>query len=140
MSTTGQLYAEVKKIYDEIGSVYCKPLKSNIIFNKEGLKHLKFKRNGRRRDDSELRYRLHILHYAPEVIKNAISAKQVVYERTIGGNLVPVTFTELHGIVDGMKRHIIVIIRQFPLSSPHFYSIRERRSAEQKKKYAKKPG
>jgi hypothetical protein len=119
--TTKKLIEEAKAQYDSVGSVYCKPIRSQVIFGKHGWNHLLKDGHGHRRADMDLRNRLIIINFAPEIIRNAISATQEIVEIDIAGKKVPVTYTHVQGIVG--HNYACVVIRKFPDGSPHYYSI-----------------
>ncbi|MFA6587442.1 MAG: hypothetical protein WCT08_00060 [Patescibacteria group bacterium] len=126
--TTRQLIDSVKKQYKLIGSVYCKPIKARVIFNRHGWNHAMYKSGGHRRNDQDIQMRLNLIPYAPEVIRQAMHAKQDIREETTNAKKIFVTYTEVRGIVDNRTKYFTVVIRKFPDCEYHYYSIKKHKA------------
>lgn len=122
--STRQLINASKKTYYSFTPIYCKPIKYNVIFNKRGWRHFIFQGNGRKREDKNIRMRLYLLPFIPEIIRNAISAKQDIVFEQHGGKSLTVTYTTIKGIVDDRKKYIGVTIRKLQDGTPHYYSVK----------------
>ncbi len=57
--------------YKSVVEVYCPYFKEKIVFNSEGLEHLKFKRHEKPRSEQEQHMRFKLLGLAPEVIRSS---------------------------------------------------------------------
>lgn len=120
-----------KELYDSIGSIYSPAIKDNVDFNNYGWRHLRFDGHGHKRLPKNIIYRLRLLPFASEVIKNCKS-HQPEEERFVymNGVLRTAKFIELcHecGAPNGKKKLVTVVIRSFEVGKPHFYSIRNKR-------------
>lgn len=126
-----KLLEKSKELYDSYGSIYSTALKENIDFNRYGWKHLRFDGHGHKRSPRDIIYRLKLLKFVPDIIKNCKTStaeeKRFIY---FNGILRTATFTELiHKCIapNGKSKLITVVIRKFEIGRPHFYSIRNKR-------------
>lgn len=121
------MIAETSREYHKIGSIYCSALKENIIFNNYGWKHLRFDGHGHKRNEQDLRRRLHLFKHAVEVLKNCKTAGEKE-QATIHLKKNPrdVIYIEIgHECKTKLgNKNIVVILRKFEKGPYHYYSIR----------------
>ncbi len=67
-----QLKIKTKQKYHEIKKIYCPILKTEIIFNSIGFRHLQYKSDGTPRKTREVIYKLKLFPLAVPTIKNAL--------------------------------------------------------------------
>src|SRR3977135_761786 len=70
---TEQQFKEVKEkgeeLYKSLNEVYCPYFKEKIVFNAQGLEHLKFKRRDKARLEQDQFMRFKLLHIVPDILK-----------------------------------------------------------------------
>ena len=132
-----KLVANRRKWYFSVGSVHCKYLNENVLFNSHGFKHALRDGRGHYRNKADAKMRLNILHWAPVVIRNAAympqtERREIDDPRNKLGK--PVTFFELQAAVKHQRgkktRHleITVILRRIGDGPLHYFSIRYTRN------------
>lgn len=134
MSIKG-LKIETHKLYRSLGSVWSDAIKENIVFNNYGWVHLSFSR-GRRRSPGDLKLRLHLFPYVPQVIKSGVRIKESNGQVFLKGKMRKTKYYEVAYACDNGKRHITVVARKFEDGKLHYYSVR-RTSNKIKKALAK---
>lgn len=132
-----ELIDYTKILYKSIGSVHCTALHLDVVFNKHGLNHLFRKGNGHRRTENDIRNRLRIFKYVPDVIKNCIWPSFPTNGKT--GNKeadARVSYHELYYTIREWykKEHITVVIRKFDQGNWHYYSLKSNVKFKQKTK------
>jgi hypothetical protein len=70
------LIAQTRERYNSIGHVYCPILNSPVYFTSEGLRHLTYKGNRKKRNVKEQEYKLLLFGLVIPVIKNAPSVER----------------------------------------------------------------
>jgi hypothetical protein len=65
------VFLEAERLYKATGEVWCPYFQENIAFNSKGLKHLKFKSDGRSRAVHDQYARFKLLKFVPEIIKKS---------------------------------------------------------------------
>lgn len=114
---------QIKPFYFDLGSVYSKAIKENVVFNNHGWKHLVYHKNGRRRNEKDIRLRLGLIKNVPVVIKNCKVVNEI---RSVGY----VTYFEISHTFRFNKKgveklvEIVVVIRKFEDQNPHFWTTR----------------
>lgn len=131
------LKAKTHKLYKSVGSMWCKAVKDNVVFNNYGWTHLSFERRGRRRSDGDLKLRHHLFRYVHEIVRNSA----VKFDR--GGTVTSkseiirnVQYFELVCWCKKEDRYISVVLRKIEDGKLHYYSVR-RASNKIKKALAK---
>ena len=128
-----ELIAEKRKWYGSVDTVHCKYLNEAVKFNRHGFRHTLRDGRGHYRTEKDALMRLHLLSWAPVVIRNSISMPDtrllpVDDPRNKLGK--PITFFELQCVVNhkiGKKTKYIdvtVILRRIGDGILHYYSIR----------------
>lgn len=78
---TKQQFEEIKSkgenFYKSLTEVYCPYFKEKIVFNAQGLEHLKFKQRGKARYEQDQYIRFKLIHLAPEVLKISNSVQGI---------------------------------------------------------------
>lgn len=127
-------FEEIKEkgetLYKGIGEVYCPFFKEKIVFNTQGLEHLKFKRREKARSEQDQYMRFKLIHLAPEVLTASHTLQGVLhtkkFERVRIHNrtdmvLKPVEYYEFIAV---MKRdRVKVIVKQVDQGEKMFWSI-----------------
>lgn len=125
VSDTKKLIISSKIYYQNIGTIYSPALDNLIRFNRHGWKHLLFDSHDHRRSNSIIRLRLHLLRYAPRIIKSKQSTITTSYtQKKIGRKQIQITYIQLFLFDRKLNKPIKVIIRKFPQGQYHFFSIR----------------
>lgn len=124
--TVKDLKTKTHKIYKSLGSMWCPAVKNNVVFNAYGWVHLGFDGRGHRRTDNDLRLRLQLLPFVPEVVKNAKVQSKPGEARSlkIKDQMRQVTYFEIAQACDGGKKHVTVILRKIAKGKLHYYSVR----------------
>lgn len=128
---------KTRKLYKSRGSMWCRAVKDNVVFNNQGWIHLSFSRNGHRRSDGDLKLRHHLFKYVHQCIDVGILIKQD--ERKIkskSGVERNAKYYELVYWCEKEQKHISVVLRKIESSNMHYYSVR-RTSNKIKKALAK---
>ena len=115
-----------KKFYRNVGSIWCPALRSNVVFNNHGWKHIRFNGKGIRRGRSAILLRFHLLKYAPKVIQQAkVVVKKDTKSITKGTAELKTSYYEIAYPVN-RKDHVTVVLRKYdqPNSKLHYYSIK----------------
>jgi hypothetical protein len=131
--TFQEIIDERSKWYNSIDSVHCSYLKEKVKFNSHGFKHALRDGRGHYRVEKDALMRLHLLPWAPVVIRNSKYMPNTEHRDTddkrnkLGK---PVTFFELQCVVNhkvGRKNKytdISVILRRIGDGDLHYYSVR----------------
>jgi len=128
-----EIVQERHKWYNSVGTAYCKYLNERVKFNRHGFQHTLRDGRGHYRGKKDALMRLHLLPWAPVVIRTAINMPSVDIlpvkdQRNKLGK--DITYFELQGVVKtgGPKRpkyiDITVILRRIGNGDLHYYSIR----------------
>lgn len=131
------LKEKTHKLYKSVGSMWCRAVKANVVFNRYGWVHLSFGRGGHRRSDGDLKLRHHLFQYVPGIVRNCL----VVIEKSgpvksKKGIVRNANYYELVYWCKKEKNHISVILRKIEEGNLHYYSVR-RASNKIKKALAK---
>jgi len=125
---------KTEKIYKKIGKIYCPYFREEISFNDKGIKHLKFKSEGKARERKDQYMRLKNIHIAPLIIKKS-STLQEIHNKKIFVKIRTNTRKEKilkHAIYYGFiaiiedgnfNKRVKIIIRQIEGGNKHFWSI-----------------
>jgi hypothetical protein len=70
-----------ESLYKEIGEVYCPYFKEKIVFNTQGLEHLKFKRREKARSENDQYMRFKLIHLASEVLTASHTLQGILYTK-----------------------------------------------------------
>jgi hypothetical protein len=126
LQNVGLRMQELRPKYDAVGSVYCKAIRSNVVFNRHGWKHLVYKGNRERRNKADALLRLGAFPWVKDVVKQARVASTLTRDQRVGGNILPVTYHELKHTFTKKKRDVcvVVILRQIDNGEIHYYSVR----------------
>lgn len=100
--------------YKNIKEIYCPYLKTNIIFNSQGIHHLKYNGRGKLRSLNDRIRRLHLINYSLNIIKNAKS----VFEYRNINNIQYWSFREFKN-----NKTITILIRKVGNGKHIFYSV-----------------
>lgn len=128
-----EVIAERRKWYYSVNSVHCRYLNEPVAFNRHGFKHTLRDGRDHYRSEKDALMRLHLLPWAPRVIRNAVNMpntelRPADHPKNKSGK--PVTYFELQGVVshNAGKRlkyiDITVILRRIGDGELHYYSIR----------------
>ena len=112
MVKIAKLRARYEPIYKGLNPIWCPAIKSMVVFNSRGWKHLRFDGTGKRRDPKDLIMRLKLIPSISSVIENARSIK--IYRRK------DVLY---YLITQEDERNIRVVLRKVRNGKTHFYSI-----------------
>jgi hypothetical protein len=122
---------ELKPFYDRQGSVYCKAIKDNVVFNSHGWKHLIRHSNGERRNAADARLRLGLLTWIPQVIRLCPAARKTdISTQMFNGTEIEVTYFELcYYFTFGklLKRRtigVVVVLRKIGDNPVHYWTVR----------------
>ena len=131
---TEQQFKEVKEkgeeLYKSLSEVYCPYFKEKIVFNAQGLEHLKFKRRDKARLEQDQYMRFKLLNLAPEILKLSYILQGILetqkFERVRVHNrtdtiLKPVTYYEFIGIIK--RNRVRIIIKQVDGGPKFFWSL-----------------
>lgn len=100
--------------YKKIKEIYCPHLNTNIVFNSQGIHHLKYDGRGKPRSIKDQLRRLHLITYSLDIIKNAKS----VFEYRNINNIQYWSFKDFRG-----RKSITVLIRKTGNGKYMFYSV-----------------
>lgn len=119
-----------EEFYKTLTEVHCPHFKEGVVFNAQGLEHLKFKQQRKARPQQDQYMRLKLLHLAPIVIK-ASATLQGIWEtknferiRVHGRTdtiLKIVTYYEFVAVLE--KIRVKVIVKQIESGQKFFWSI-----------------
>ena len=117
---------EISDKYSSIGSVYCKAIRSNVIFNRHGWKHLVYKGNKQRRNKADALLRIGAFSWVVETVKHTQTISTEIRYQRINGRVLPVTYHELQYTFHKKSRDvkIVVVLRQIDDGDIHYYSVR----------------
>jgi hypothetical protein len=127
-------FKEVKEkgeeFYKSLGEVYCPYFKEKIIFNAQGIEHLKYKHRGKSRLDQDQYMRFKLINLAPEVLKIS-SSVQGIWEtkrfehlkvnKKWENTLMNVVYYEFIAVIK--RNRVKIIIKQIDGSRKIFWSI-----------------
>lgn len=125
---------EANIFYREIKKVYCPYFRENIFFNNKGIKHIKFKSEGRARERKDQYIRLKNIQLAPLIIKKS-STVQEIHNKKIFVNvktnkrrekiLKQAIYYGFVAIIDdgNFRKRLKIIVRQIEGGNKHFWSI-----------------
>lgn len=81
MNFTSEEFKKIKEcgeeLYKNFHEVYCPYFKEKVVFNSQGLEHLKFKQRGKARFEQDQFMRLKLMNLAPEVLKISSSVQGI---------------------------------------------------------------
>jgi len=118
------------KQYKKIRQVFCPYLKTNVIFNSNGFRHLIHKNKSKKRDERTQLFRFKLLHLAPKLIRltstlqeedSYISLISVKDHRKNLNRKKKVQYLGFIAIIDGWK--IKVIVKKIGKGEYFFWSI-----------------
>lgn len=119
-----------EEFYKNLSQVYCPYFKEKVSFNIQGLKHLKFKHQGKVRPQQDQFMRFKLLHLAPIVLQTS-STLQGIWEtkgfedtriRNRTDNILSiVTYYEFIAVID--KVRVKIIVKQIENGQRFFWSI-----------------
>ncbi len=117
-------------LYKTIGETYCPYFKGKVVFNAQGLEHLKFSRRSQARPITDQYMRLRLLKLAPEIIGKAGTLQELwetkkFENQKIGSRreklMVNVTYYTFIAIVRGSRMKIVV--KQIEKGPKFFWSL-----------------
>lgn len=128
-STITEVRKKLKPFYDKQGSIYCKAVKDNVIFNSYGWEHLVRHKNKTPRNPEDKRMRLYLFPWVPEVVKYCRSAhKTNMEQQNFNGVELGVMYFELvHTFPKRGKRNEVsveVVLRKIANNPIHYWSVR----------------
>ena len=119
------LKEKTHKLYKRVGSLWCKALKENVVFNRHGWVHLSFERNGKRRYPKDLKLRHYLFNFVHEVVRYSqfyvVSRGSVNSRRGIKRK---VCYFELVHFIKRERIYVSVILRKIESGKLHYYSVR----------------
>jgi len=134
MEFTDEKFKEIKekgeKFYKSLREVYCPYFKEKIVFNAQGLEHLKFKQREKARYEQDQYMRFYLIHLAPEVLKisNSVQGvwetKRFEYLKTNKkweNILKSVTYYEFVAVIK--RNRVKIIVKQIDDGKKVFWSI-----------------
>lgn len=136
MPSTREMINKFKVFYKSLGAIYCPSLKINIAFDRHGYHHVLFDGHDHRREDQNIRRRIHLFRVAPMVIKKGIIGKPKEEKETMT-RAGPISASYCEICLDcypgKFREKITVVVRKFPEGAYHYYSIRGRMRQKTKK-------
>ena len=126
-----------RELYDSIGTVYCKHLDVDVVFNAKGFHHLFYNGAGKARLQNEVNYRLKLVPLIVPVIKNAKEfSKRKRRGRFSRGKNAPIKDVEYWSLTAfvGKDRDVPVkvILRKVGGGAIHFWSVMRLRKSNKK--------
>lgn len=116
--------AQLKPIYDAVGSIPCRAIRSNVVFNAHGWRHLTRHSNGERRIKSDALMRLKLLQSAVDVVKRASTPhSSSIDTQTFSGVQVEVLYIELRHKFNKSK-NVEVVLRKIGAQPIHYWTVR----------------
>ena len=123
----GEWKAELKPRYNSLGSVYCRAINDNVLFNHYGWRHLTRKSSGQRRIVADAQMRLGLFPWVPKVLKHCRSCAEITTRTQVySGTEAQVMYFELHHVFKSANRnvHVIVVLRKIGNGSVHYWTVR----------------
>lgn len=108
---------KLKAWYLKLRPAYCKILSCDVLFKKNGLKHVYYNTKGKRRNAVSIEMRMMLIKHAPMVIRNC---HKITDARVIGN----ITFYELTHSFSKKRIPIVVVLRRVKDGPIHYYSVR----------------
>ena len=130
-----ELKKKVKENYIKIGSISCPALNRDIVFNAQGLYHLRYHVTGQERPIREQIYKLTLF---PLVIPTLLNAKSVSDHRKgtfpvdRKGTKKEVQYWTLSAVVGKQDVEVSVIVRQIGNGNTTFWSVKKAKKRKQK--------
>lgn len=124
------LKREAEAFYHSVMPVWCPYFQEKIAFNAKGLRHLKFKSDGRARTEIDQYARLKLLSFVPEVLNKSktvqgINKTRLLEEEKNNGRwkrvMKDVTFYEFIAVLKNVR--IKVIVKEVFGGEKHFLSV-----------------
>ena len=125
---------KAEEIYKQIGRVHCPYFGEDVAFNSKGLKHIKFKSQGKARERKDQYMRLKNIYLAPEVLgksatlqefnvkKVFVKVKTNTREERVLKSVRFYGFTSI--LKDGnVSKRLKIIVREVEGGRKHFWSI-----------------
>ena len=126
-----------RELYQKIGSLWCKAVKDNVVFNRYGWIHLSFRSGGQRRLPSDSKLRYHLFKHVHEIVSKSrvvfITDGVITSKRKMRRS---VKYYELVYYYKKDKLFVSVVLRRIEQGKLHYYSVR-RASNKIKKALAK---
>jgi hypothetical protein len=121
--------AKLKPFYDKQGSIYCRAVQDNVIFNNYGWQHLVRHKNKQPRKPDDKRMRLYLLSWVPEAVKYCKSVNKTTMEKQLfGGVELNVIYFELVRTFPkrGKRNEVSIelILRKIEDNPIHYWSVR----------------
>jgi hypothetical protein len=116
---------KAKKLYSNIGEIWCPVLNDHITFNNIGFKHLTRKGKRPRSNKDQFR-RFNLLKFTKNIIEDPDSKITVKSEENILNKKVR-TFWAIRA--EKNQKTIIIVIRQIGMGKKHFFSIYDQKTA-----------
>ncbi|MFH1472931.1 MAG: hypothetical protein ABIF06_00755 [bacterium] len=122
--------SDAEACYSSLGFIYCPYFSEKISFNAKGLKHLKFKEEGKARSRKDQYARLKLISLAPRVlelsktVQGIWETKKFEIQKTHSRwekVLKNVTFYEFIAVLDNIR--LKVIVKQVYGGEKHFWSV-----------------
>lgn len=117
-------------LYKGFGETYCPYFKERIVFNTQGLEHLKFKRREKARSEEDQYMRFKLIHLAPQVLSASHTIQGILqtkkFERIRMHNrtdtlLKPVDYYEFIAVIN--RNRVKVIVKQVDNGEKMFWSL-----------------
>lgn len=109
---------EKRAWYKTIGKCYCPVLKTDVIFNSKGFRHLLYNGLGKARSNNERIYRLRLLPLVIPIIKTV----EIVTEYSVFSDK-NVEYWMLQKVVGKKNHKVSIILRRIGNGNITFYSV-----------------
>lgn len=119
-----------EKLYKEISKAYCPYFKEKILFNSQGLEHLKYKKRDRIRQIQDQYMRFKLLHLVPEILRlshtlqGLLETKKFVKVRIHNRTDILLKSVNYYEFIALIKRYRLkIILKQIDNGEIFFWSI-----------------
>ena len=125
---------EAQELFKKIGKVRFPYLQSEVSFNREGLKHIKFKRDTEARNRDDQFIRLKHIKFAPRILEKSGTLQELRREKgfvrvkTNTRNERVLKWITYYGFVSvindsGYQKRLKIVVREVEGGQPHFWSL-----------------
>lgn len=123
--TIKDLKSDTHELYKRVGSLWCKAVKDNVVFNRYGWIHLTFRSGGQRRLPKDIKLRYYLFTFVHEIVSKSrvvfITEGSITSKRKKSRN---VKYYELVYLFKKDKLFISVVLRRIEQGKLHYYSVR----------------
>lgn len=121
---------KAETLYASLDAVRCPYFNELVAFNAKGIRHLKFKSDGRARSQQDQYARLKLLSIAPEILRLSRTVQGIWHTKHFEAQkthsrwehvLKDVSFYEFMAVLDNVR--VKVIVKQVAGGEKHFWSV-----------------